>query len=47
MKKIAYTFVLLFAASVIFTGCREEKSTGDKIEDAVEDVADDIEDAVD
>lgn len=47
MKKLSYVFVLLFATSIILTGCREEKSTGDKVEDAVEDVADDIEDAVD
>ncbi|WP_165605842.1 hypothetical protein [Flavivirga aquatica] len=47
MKKIAYTFILLFATSVIFIGCREEKSTGEKIEDTVEEVADDVEDAAD
>ncbi|MDD7885429.1 hypothetical protein [Flavivirga sp. 57AJ16] len=46
MKKLAYTFVLLFAASIIFTGCRENKSTGEKVEDAVEETADDVEDAV-
>lgn len=47
MKKLAYTFILLFTLTVVLTGCREENSTGDKVEDAVEDVADDIEDAVD
>lgn len=47
MKKLMYTFVLLFAVSVIFTGCREEKSTGEKIEDGIEEVGDGIEDAAD
>ncbi|WP_198017301.1 hypothetical protein [uncultured Olleya sp.] len=46
MKKLAYTFILLFSLSVVLTGCREE-TTGEKVEDAVEDVADDVEDAVD
>jgi len=46
MKKSIITslFLLLFAFS--FTSCRE-KSTGEKVEDAVESVADDVEDAVD
>ena len=47
MKKLAQLFTLFFAVSILFSGCREEKSTGEKVEDAVEDVADDIEDAVD
>ncbi|WP_181256241.1 hypothetical protein [Aurantibacter aestuarii] len=46
MKKVALTFVMLFAVATVFTSCREE-STGEKVEDAVEDVADDVEDAVD
>ncbi|MBL7560328.1 hypothetical protein JAO71_11000 [Olleya sp. YSTF-M6] len=46
MKKLAYTFILLFSLSVVLTGCREE-TTGEKVEDAVEDVADDVEDSVD
>ncbi len=43
MKKI---FLILFAVGLMgttFTGCREKKTVGDKIED----VADDVEDAVD
>jgi len=43
MKKLAFTFIVLFTMATVFTGCREEKSAGD----AIEDVADDIEDAVD
>lgn len=46
MKKLAYTFLVMFCFAITLTGCREE-STGDKVEDAVEDVADDIEDTVD
>ncbi len=47
MKKV---FLMLFAVGLLstgFTSCRDQKDTGDKIEDAVDDVADDIEDAVD
>ena len=47
MKKLVYAFLLVFSLATTFTSCREEKSTGEKVEDAVEDVADDIEDAVD
>jgi predicted small secreted protein len=54
MKKFTYLFIALFSLSLMTTSCREEKSTGDKIEeavdeagDAVEDAADEVEDAVD
>tara|TARA_Y100000815_G_C13156160_1_gene429876 strand:+ start:216 stop:389 length:174 start_codon:yes stop_codon:yes gene_type:complete len=56
MKKLSYIFLALFSLSLIATttSCREEKSTGEKIEeavddtgDAIEDAADDVEDAVD
>ncbi|WP_396601081.1 hypothetical protein [Algibacter sp. R77976] len=47
MKKIILVLVLLFSISIAFTSCREEKSTGDKIEDAVEEVGDGIEDTAD
>jgi len=33
--------------STVFTGCREEKSTGEKIEDAVDDAGDAVKDAAD
>ena len=55
-KKLSYIFLALFSLSLITTttSCREEKSTGEKIEeavddtgDAIEDAADDVEDAVD
>ncbi|WP_178985290.1 hypothetical protein [Winogradskyella helgolandensis] len=54
MKKFSYLFIALFSLSLMTTSCREQKDTGDKIEDAVddagdafEDAADDVEDAVD
>jgi predicted small secreted protein len=40
-KILVVSIVALFAVSI--TSCREEKTTGDKIEDVV----DDVEDAVD
>jgi len=47
MKKLTYLFIALFSLSLLTTSCREEKSTGDKIEDAVDDTGDAIEDAAD
>ncbi len=47
MKKLVYAFLLLFTMSTVFTGCREEKSTGEKIEDAVDDAGDAVKDAAD
>ncbi|MBC2845030.1 hypothetical protein [Winogradskyella flava] len=53
MKKLIYIFMALFSLSLMTTSCREQKSTGDKVEeavdkasDAVEDVADDVSDEV-
>ncbi len=47
-KSIIYTvFALLFTISLTsFASCREEKSTGEKIEEGVEDVGDGIEEGV-
>jgi len=43
--------ILVIAVIAVFTfgtaGCREEKTTGEKIEEAADDVADDIEDIAD
>jgi len=47
MKKFSYLFIALFSLSLMTTSCREQKSTGDKIEDAVDDTGDAIEDAAD
>ncbi|WP_299100031.1 hypothetical protein [uncultured Winogradskyella sp.] len=45
MKKLSYLFIALFSLSLLTTSCREQKSTGEKIEDAVEDTGDAMEDA--
>ncbi|MBF8149518.1 hypothetical protein ITJ86_06390 [Winogradskyella sp. F6397] len=48
MKKFSYLFIALFSLSIMTTtSCREQKDTGDKIEDAVDDTGDAIEDAAD
>ncbi|RED45310.1 hypothetical protein DFQ10_102178 [Winogradskyella eximia] len=54
MKKLSYLFIALFSLSLMTTSCREQKTTEDKIEgavddvgDAIDDAADDVEDAVD
>lgn len=47
MKKFSYLFIALFSLSLMTTSCREQKSTGDKIEDAIDDTGDAIEDAAD
>ncbi|UKM63998.1 hypothetical protein GSB9_00545 [Flavobacteriaceae bacterium GSB9] len=47
MKKVFLTLALLFSVSTVFVGCRDEKSAGEKVEDAVDDVGDGMEDAAD
>ena len=59
MKKFTYIFIALFSLSLLTTtSCREEKTAGEKVEEAVEntgdaiedtaeDVGDEVEDAVD
>ncbi|NRR92916.1 hypothetical protein HSX10_15180 [Winogradskyella undariae] len=47
MKKFSYVFIALFSLSLMTTSCREQKSTGDKVEEAVEDTGDAIDDAAD
>ncbi|WP_179006976.1 hypothetical protein [Winogradskyella forsetii] len=47
MKKLSYLFIALFSLSLMTTSCREQKSTEDKVEDAVDDAGDAIEDAAD
>lgn len=46
MKKVITQIFMAVLLVVAVSSCRE-KSTGEKVEDAVEDVADDVEDAVD
>ncbi len=44
MKKILLTFAAFCLIVSTTISCREKKSTGEKVEDAVEDVGDAIED---
>ena len=47
MKKLSYLFIILFGLSLIATSCREEKTTSEKVEEALEDTGDAIEDVAD
>lgn len=47
MKKFTYLFIAIFSLSLLTTSCREEKSTEEKIEEAVEEAGDAVEDAAD
>ncbi|WP_419213105.1 hypothetical protein ACNR9Q_02945 [Maribacter sp. X9] len=44
MRKSIFMFVFALMTIGVAMGCREEKSTGEKIEDGIEDVGDDLED---
>ncbi len=45
---IYFLFALFFASSLAtFTGCREEKKPGEKIEEGIEEIGDGIEEGVD
>tara|TARA_R110002049_G_scaffold28906_10_gene98411 strand:- start:1553 stop:1738 length:186 start_codon:yes stop_codon:yes gene_type:complete len=46
MKKIAYLGLFTFVMAIAVSGCRENKSTGEKIEDGIEEVGDGIEEGV-
>ncbi len=46
MKKSYITLALLAIFTIAFASCRE-KTTGEKVEDAVESVGEDIEDGID
>ncbi|NKI24992.1 hypothetical protein HCG49_00285 [Arenibacter sp. 6A1] len=46
MKKVILSMIMLFAFSAITIGCRETKSTEEKIEDGIEKVGDDLEEGV-
>lgn len=50
MKKVMLSIVVLFMTATTVTtivSCRENKTTGEKIEDAADDVGDEMEDAAD
>ncbi|MGC1514654.1 MAG: hypothetical protein WA810_03705 [Maribacter sp.] len=44
MRKSIFMFVFALMTVSVAMSCREEKTTGEKIEDAVDDVGDEIED---
>lgn len=45
-KHLLSLMLLLFTISITAVNCRDQRSTGEKVEDTVEDAADDVEDAV-
>lgn len=47
MKKLTIICIVLFSLSLLTTSCREQKSTGEKIEDSVDNVGDALEDTAD
>ncbi|SFU50625.1 hypothetical protein SAMN05216480_105170 [Pustulibacterium marinum] len=50
MKKTFLTVMVMFmtlSTATTFVSCRENKTTGEKIEDAADDVGDEVEDAAD
>lgn len=50
MKRTFLTIMVMFmtlSASTSIVSCRENKTTGEKIEDAADDVGDEVEDAAD
>ena len=47
MRRAIYMFAFTLLTIGAAVSCREEKSTGEKIEDAVDDAGDAVEDAVD
>ena len=46
MKKIIISIVAITALSTVIFGCRDPKTTGEKVEDGIEEVGDDIEEGV-
>ena len=47
MKKLMLILALTFATSVVFTSCRDDRSTTERAADDIEDAADDIGDEID
>lgn len=43
MKKTIYMFALVLMTLGVAMGCRDEKSTGEKVEDGIEEVGDELE----
>ena len=48
MKKLVYTFLILFSLTTVFTSCRDENKTPEeKIEETMDEMQDDIDEASD
>jgi len=47
MKKLMLILALTFATSVVFTSCRDDRSTTERAADDIEDAIDDAGDAID
>ncbi|WP_034045550.1 hypothetical protein [Wocania ichthyoenteri] len=47
MKKAILILALLFTTSIVFTSCREKKTTDEKIEAAINEIGEDLENASD
>ena len=47
MKKLLYTFLILFSLSAVITSCREEKTPDEKVEQALDEVGEELEEASD
>ncbi|HMB63655.1 MAG TPA: hypothetical protein VKN36_11315 [Eudoraea sp.] len=43
MKKVVWSLLVIFCGSIILSGCRDTKTTGEKVEDSVENAADKME----
>lgn len=46
MRKVLFSLLFLFTMSTVLVGCREEKTTGEKIEESVDEVGEDLEEGV-
>ncbi|NJB69815.1 hypothetical protein GGR42_000277 [Saonia flava] len=46
MKKLLLSIITIFALSTVIMGCRDPKTTEEKVEDGIEEVGDDLEEGV-
>lgn len=47
IKQLITRTLMVFALSFILIGCRDTKTTDEKIEDGIEEVSEEVEDAID
>lgn len=43
MKKVVWSLLVMFCGVIILMGCRDTKTTEEKVEDSIENAADEIE----